>query len=155
MKIFTQKKRSIPEARKKYGIPENKETSLKRQKREREERENRANMEKSVKEKNPEEYHFAYHSVNKNMVKKHYLTVDELKRILKYIDSEIIRIEAKIESFIKKPAINNKIVFSDGWPQIVENVSNNIEKHEYDLYLDELKTKRADIIEKLEARDSH
>lgn len=98
MKVFSSKRRAVPEARRKYGTPETRGEMLERLRREREVRETKKRMASSVRTKNKDEFHFAYYSVGKSMVKKVGASLDELRKALRYVDSEILRCERKLQS---------------------------------------------------------
>lgn len=145
MKFFSEKKRSIQATRRKYGSPENKKEALARLREEREKRELKASMLKSIRGKNGDEFHFAYNSVSNSMVKRTNMKKDELKKMLKYIDCEIKRAENSIKSSFRSARINKKIVF-DEKGQRDETKQTSVSKTEYESYLEELKTKRAEVI---------
>jgi len=153
MKFFSGKKRSIQATRRKYGSPENKKEALARLREEREKRELKASMLKSIREKNSDEFHFAYKSVGKSMVKKTNMKKDELKKMLKYIDCEIKRAENSIKSSFKNVRINKKTVFDENG-QRDEIKQTDVSKTEYESYLEELKAKRAEVIEMVSREDT-
>lgn len=109
----TRKKRAVPQLRTRYGRPENKKELLVRLDNERAQREKALELEKHAKERNKDEFHFAYYSTRPNMTKYVELSLDELTKQLRYIDSEILRSEDKLKTGISKANVNKHIRFDD------------------------------------------
>lgn len=153
MKVFSEKSRTVEKQRRKYGKPENKKETLERLKLEREKRENKIKMIQEIKNKNKDEFHFSYYSINKNMVKKISIDKEELKKMLKYVDSEILRCERILEERITKMNKNKHIVFTDDGENEEKIEPVKVSKTEYENYLEELIKKRSEIREKLSRLD--
>lgn len=149
MKKFSDIRRKVPSNRKKFGKPETKKEMLNRLKEERNIKENKSKIIKEIKEKNKDEFHFGFYSVNKNMIKKIEFTKDELKKTLKYVESEIKRVEGNLESNYKKEKINKKIIFSDSENEIIKFDNLKVTKNEYEKYVEELQNKKLEILEHL------
>lgn len=145
MKVFSKIKREVPLQRRKYGKPETKQENLQRQKEERELRNKKIELLEGVEQNNKQEFHFAYHSMKNNLVKKIFYKKDELKKILKYVDCEINRVEEKTKNSMKFTNKSNKIVFSDDIKEKEEKQPSAIKKGEYEEYLEELILKRKEI----------
>lgn len=132
--------------RAKYGKPETRKELMQRLKNERADLETRKNLAEQVKSKNKDEFHFGFYSVNKNMVKTKKLKMEELKKALKYVDSEINRCENKIQStmpFFRKQNLifDSKVKSSSKEEPTVEELS---------IYIEQMKEKRKEIVEKIE-----
>lgn len=149
MKVFSNVCRDVPKHRRKFGKQETKKEMLLRLKEEREIKEKKNKLVKEVEEKNKDEFHFGYYSVNKNMTKKIEHTKDELKKTLKYVESEIKRVEKNVTISFKKEKLNNKVVFSDDGDQTFFPNTIKITKNEYEKYIEELKSKQLQIYELL------
>lgn len=139
MKVFSSRRRAVPEARKKYGRPESRSEMLQRQKGEREMREAKERMISSILSKNRNEFHFGYYSVGKNMVKRVDTSLDELRKTLKYVDSEILRCERKLQYGIA--------VSEDG----LGSRSRIPDSREFEEYVEALKKKRQKLAERIDA----
>lgn len=151
MKIFSEKKRNVPENRRKYGKPEDKKEARERLKKEAVDREKKLQMIEDIRNKNPDEFHFSYYSMNRSMTKRTVLDKEELKKILKYIDSEIKRCEKIIENTMKSRRINKHIRFDESKAE--ESVSeSNEDFSEYEEYVRNLKEKRSEIVDKIAQR---
>lgn len=91
------KRRAVPEERKKYGAPEAKKELLTRLASERKEQEHLRELKEKVASKNGKEFRFGYYTVKSDMRKNVAMCEDDLKKLLKYVDSEIKRCEARIQ----------------------------------------------------------
>lgn len=141
MKNLLSKKRSVPKERRKYGKPESKKDALIRLKEEKEIENKKKEMQSEIKNKNKDEFHFEYYSTERNMIRREKLTEEELKKTLKYIDSEIVRCERKLENYCRP--LKNVTKFTD------ESNEDEIEDNEYVKYIKELKIKREVVYNKL------
>ena len=131
--------------RAKYGKPESKQELMQRLKKERTDLESTKKLIEQIKSKNKNEFHFGFYSVNKNMVKITKLKLDEMKKALKYVDSEIKRVENKLETgmtFNKK----SHLIFDSKTA-----ASSSIEptRDELSEYIDTLKEKRKELTLKI------
>lgn len=145
MKVFSSKKRTVPDTRKKYGAPESKKEMLLRQKKERETRETKLRMVDDIRSKNKDEFHFSYHSVGKSMLKRVSISLDELKKTLKYVDCEILRCERKLESCFGSSGTNKHTKLSDS--KIANILLEN--SRELEEYVEILKQKRGEVADKI------
>lgn len=79
-------------------------------------REQRIEKESSVRERNRDEFHFKYYSIRSDMVQQVQLTLDDLRKTLRYVENEIIRAERKIQSAMVRKCHQNShqhVLFSD------------------------------------------
>lgn len=132
--------------RAKYGKPETKQELLQRLKKEKLDLETKSKLTNQIENKNKNEFHFGFYSVNKNMVKVKKLKLDEMKRALKYIDSEIKRCENKIESIM--PFNKKKLIIFDSKIQVSADTEPTTE--ELTDYIYTLKEKRREVVFKIE-----
>lgn len=131
-------------ARQKYGEPETRKELMLRLKEERASLERRKTLSEQVKHRNKDEFHFGFYTVGKNMVKNKKLKIEELQKALKYVNCEIKRCENKIEAGML--FYNDKhLVFGSLKKKNLIEPSNE----ELRNYVDELKAKRKEIVEKL------
>ncbi|ELA42014.1 uncharacterized protein VICG_00861 [Vittaforma corneae ATCC 50505] len=151
MKVFSKNRRSVPETRKKYGKPETKKEALERLKKERESREARATMIREIQSRNKDEFYFSFYSLDKNMIKRTVITQDELTKILKYIDSEILRCERILEDMVRPKSRNMHIKFTGdkAIAEINEDPMVISTGGEYEKYIQNLIEKRKEVVEKL------
>lgn len=110
------KKRAVPELRKKLGRPELRKELLCRLAEERELKNNARSIEKLIKEnklkKNKTgEFKFNYYSAKSDAAK--IKLENELAKMLRHIDSEIPRIEKKLQTNFLKTKSNSHIYFTD------------------------------------------
>lgn len=148
MKFFSETRRAVPNVRKKYGTPEKKKEALIRLKKEREVRERKSLMKKEIREKNKDEFHFSFHTLNKNMIKKTDLDEDQLKKTLRYAESEIARCKRILEMSMK-PSAGRHVKFSDGENHDVTVKSESPKQNEYEEYILELIEKTKEINTKI------
>lgn len=132
--------------RAKYGKPETKQELLQRLKKEKLDLETKSKLTNQIENKNKNEFHFGFYSVNKNMVKVKKLKLDEMKRALKYIDSEIKRCENKIESIM--PFNKKELIIFDSKIQVSADTEPTTK--ELTDYIYTLKEKRREIVFKIE-----
>ncbi|KAM0681762.1 hypothetical protein GINT2_000277 [Glugoides intestinalis] len=178
MKVFSDKKRKVIATRRKYGAPENKQEALERLKKEREAKEKKLEIIEQVKNKNKDEFHFAYYSLSKDMIKRTTMKKDDLKKLLKYADSEILRSERLLECKMRKERKNTHIKFdvtedesyskedvseqsvTDDESYSKEDVSEQSVTDDEDdtkqreVYIEMLKEKRGEIIELINKEDT-
>lgn len=107
------RKRTVPEARMKVGKPESKKELLARLASERAEQEKEKRLRASVAAKSSNEFHFEYYSMGPDMRKNVLMTKDELRKVLKYVDSEISRSENKQRCGISKARLNKHIKYNE------------------------------------------
>lgn len=151
MKVFSSKKRAVPETRRKYGAPESKKSMLLRQKKEREHREAKARMADDIRSKNRNEFHFSYHTVGKNMVKRVGISLDELRKTLKYVDSEILRCERKLQSSLSPLTGKHTRLLDSGAASTLAKIPSS---KEFEEYIETLKQKRREIVDKIDSISS-
>lgn len=148
MKFFSESRRSVPTVRKKYGKPECKKDALQRLQKERNVREKKTEMKRDIEKRNKDEFHFLFYSHNKNMVRKTAVSVEELKKTLRYVNSEISRCRGVLERAIK-PSAGTHTVFSDGSIVEVKTPEKKPQSSEYEEYISNLIEKRKEVVEML------
>lgn len=155
---------------KKRSSPENKHQMTSRLIAEREILKKKKDFATAVKEKNPDAFHFEYYSYDKNMKKKLNLSKEDLKKHLKFVESEIVRCNRKLENIFNNKIIGKKIIFDSSEDAQINDsthkdkkindansedsqIFNNSECEEkmiYEKYIQELKDKRGEILNKLD-----
>lgn len=151
MRAFSRSRRGVPKARRKYGRPETKKDALERLRREREVREMKTSMIRDIRFKNKDEFHFSFYSVDKNMTRRTAVSQEELTRILRYIDSEILRCERILENAVRAKPNNRHIKFDvdEAVGEASEEPEITPTSNEYEEYIQDLMEKRKDVVGKL------
>lgn len=141
--------RDVPESRRKHGKREENRDLIARLKELKELKEKKAALITAVKNKNKDAFFYDYYSVNKNLVKKNQITLEELRRKKKYVESEIKRCEKKMQTEGCPKRMSQHIKFQeDGTAIHKELLEDPAENHmlEYEEYIAELKSKLAVIV---------
>ncbi|KAI4292464.1 hypothetical protein PAPHI01_1738 [Pancytospora philotis] len=109
---IVRKRRNVPESRQKYGAPSNKKETLSKLAEQRLEREKLRDLREKVASRNKNEFRYGYYSVDSNMRKNIAMDEDELKKLLRYVDYEIRKCEARQRETTVR-GLSKRTVFDD------------------------------------------
>lgn len=148
------KERKQPKDRLKYGKLEKKKELVKRLAKINKQRDDINKAKEEIRNKTGQEYFFGYYSVKKDngcVYRTEDSSIDELKKMKVYIDSEIHRSEKKIEKCIPRPT-NVHIKFesdNEANEDLFDFEKNEKMRQEFVEYINQLKEKRKEVLDRI------